>query len=103
MKENKRKGVVNKETLPETESQPRPSFGDKRKNLSKTVDLENLPSRRKDKKAKHRSSKLGAVKLGLVVSFASQHPSIQIHDPNSFVFVVVNLSIAIAPTSSQPP
>jgi len=67
MKENKGKGVVNEETLPEMESQPHLSVGDKRKHLSKTVDLENLPCHRKEKRAKHRLSKPGVVKLGLTI------------------------------------
>ena len=67
MKENKGKGVVNEETLPETESQPRLSVGDKRKHLSKTIDLENLPSHCKEKRAKHRLSKPRVVKLGLTI------------------------------------
>ena len=60
MKENKGKGLVDEETLPETQSQPSPSAGDKRKSLSKTIDLGNLPSRQGNKKAKHRSSKPGS-------------------------------------------
>ena len=67
MKGNKGKGVVNEETLPETETQPRPFVRDKRKKLSKTVDLENLPSHHKEKRAKHRLSKPGVVKLGLTI------------------------------------
>ena len=67
MKENKGKGVVNEETVLETESQPRLSVGDKRKHLSKTIDLENLPSHCKEKRAKHRLSKPRVVKLGLTI------------------------------------
>ena len=44
MKENKRKEVVDEVTRPEAQSQPRPSIGDKRKSLSKMLDLGNLPS-----------------------------------------------------------
>ena len=65
MKENKVKEVVDKATRQEVQSQPRPAVRDKRKNLSKAIDLENLPSRRKEKRAKHRSSKLGVVKASL--------------------------------------
>ena len=60
MKEHKGKGLVDEETLPETQSQPSPSAGDKRKSLSKMIDLGNLPSRQGNKKAKHRSSKPGS-------------------------------------------
>ena len=44
MKENKRKEVVDEGNRPETQSQPHPSSGDKRKALSKNLDLGNLPS-----------------------------------------------------------
>ena len=45
MKENKGKEVVDEGNRPETQSQPNPSSGDKRKALSKNLDLGNLPSR----------------------------------------------------------
>ena len=85
MKENKGKGLVDNVTLPETQSQPCPSVGDKRKSLSKTLDLENLPSRQGNKKAKHGSSKPRVIKSGSVIPPASQQPSIQIHDLDSSV------------------
>ena len=44
MKENKRKEVVDKAVRLEAQSQLRPSIGDKRKTLSKTLDLGNLPN-----------------------------------------------------------
>ena len=52
MKENKGKEVMDEVGRPEAQSQPRPVIGEKRKNFSKAIDLENLPSRRKDKGAK---------------------------------------------------
>ena len=55
MKENKEKEVVGEENRPETQSQVCPSAGDKRKPLSKNLDIGNLPSRR-GKKPKHGSS-----------------------------------------------
>ena len=67
MKENKGKEVVDKATRPEAQSQPRPSIGDERKTLPKTLDMRNLPSRR-EKKAKHRLSRPGVVKLSLPTS-----------------------------------
>ena len=67
---------MNEETLLETEPQPHPFIGDKRKNLSEIVDLENLPSCCKDKRAKHKLSKPGVVKLGLPIPLTSQPPSI---------------------------
>ena len=71
MKENKGKGLADEETMPETQSQPRLIAGDKRKTLSKTIDLENLPSHQGHKKAKHGSSKSEVVKLGSIVPPAS--------------------------------
>ena len=56
MKENKGKEVMDEVVRQGVQSQPRPSIGDKRKNLSKGVYLGNLPSRHKEKRAKHRSS-----------------------------------------------
>ena len=60
MKENKGKEVMDKGSHPETQSQARPSIGDKRKSLSENLDFGNLPSRR-GKRAKHGSSKVGVV------------------------------------------
>ena len=55
MKEKKEKEVVGEESRPETQAQVRPSAGDKRKSLSKNLDIGNLPNRR-GKKAKHAPS-----------------------------------------------
>ena len=44
MKENKEKEVTGEESHPETQSQARPSAGDKRKSLPKNLDLGNLPN-----------------------------------------------------------
>ena len=55
MKENKEKEVVGEENRPKTQAQIRSSAGEKRKPLSKNLDIGNLPSRR-GKKAKHMSS-----------------------------------------------
>ena len=55
MKGNKGKEVIGGGAHHEVESQVRPSTGDKRKTLSKNLDLENLPSRR-SKKTRHGSS-----------------------------------------------
>ena len=78
IKENKGKEVVDEAIRQEVQSQPHLAVGDKRKNLSKTIDLENLPSRCKEKRAKHRSSKLEVIKLGLPTLPTSQQSSIQI-------------------------
>ena len=55
MKENKEKEIAEEGSHPEVQPQARLSTGDKRKSLSKNLDLGNLPSHR-GKKAKHRSS-----------------------------------------------
>ena len=80
MKENKGKEVVDEANKPEAQSQPCLVVGDKRKNLSKAIDLENLPSHCKEKRAEHKPSKLQVVKPGLPVVPPIQQPSIQIHD-----------------------
>ena len=70
MKENKGKGLANEETIQEgkeVHSQPCPSGVEKRKNLSKMIDIESLPSCRGHKKARHGSSKSSVVKVGSFV------------------------------------
>ena len=67
MKENKGKEVVDEVLRQGVQSQPCPSVGDKRKNLSKAIDLGNLPSRCKEKRAKHRSSQPRVVKPSVPV------------------------------------
>ena len=57
MKGNKGKEVTSERARHEVESQVHPLIGDKRKTLSKNLDLENLPSRR-SKKTKHGSSQV---------------------------------------------
>ena len=59
MKENKGKEVVNEAAVDGQDAPPQshPSVGEKRKNLSLGVNLGNLPSRRREKKVKHKSSK----------------------------------------------
>ena len=82
MKENKGNGLIDEETMQEgTHSQPRPVVGDKRKTLSKMIDMGSLPSCQGHKKAKYKSSKFGVVKLGLVIPPApAKLPSVQILD-----------------------
>ena len=63
-------------------SQPRPLAGDKRKNLSFGVDLGNLPSRRREKKPKHRSSKPKDVQSTPLVPM-HEHVDVQILDDPS--------------------
>ena len=68
----------------EIHSLPRPVVGDKRKTLSKMIDMGSLPSCRGHKKAKHRSSKSGVVKPSFVIPpIPTKQPSIQILDLDS--------------------
>ena len=62
MKENKGKEVMDEVVRQGVQSQPRPSVGEKRKILSKGIDLGSLQSWCREKKAKHKSSKSGVVK-----------------------------------------
>ncbi|XP_075657287.1 uncharacterized protein LOC142627331 [Castanea sativa] len=55
MKENKGKGVTDEPTRQDAETRACPAVGDKR-SLSKAINLENLPSRLKERRAKHRKS-----------------------------------------------
>ena len=100
MKENKGKEVVDEANRPEAQSRPRPTIADKRKNLSKAIDLENLPSRHKEKRAKHKPSKPGVVKPGLPVVPPIQQPFVRIHDADTEP--VRDPSSKTIPTSSQP-
>ena len=59
MKENKRKEVVEEAVRPEAQFQFHPSIRDKRKTLSKTLDLGNLPSHQE------RRRNMGRLNLGL--------------------------------------
>ena len=79
---------------------PRPIVGDKRKNLSKAIDSENLPSHRKEKRAKLKSSKLEVVKPGLPILPISKQPSVQIHDVDTEA--TRDPPSKTAPASSQP-
>ena len=88
MKENRGKEVVEGEGYLETQSQARPFARDKRKSLSKNLDLGNLPSRQ-GKKAKHGPSKTGIVQANP----PTPPPSVQIFD--------VDLSTPVDVTSSK--
>ena len=55
MKKNKGKEIINEEDRLESQPQVHPLAGDKKRSLSKSLDLGNLPNRRR-KKAKHGSS-----------------------------------------------
>lgn len=61
--------MANEETMQEEEihSWPRLVVGDKRKTVSKIINIGSIPSRRGHKKANHGLSKLEVVKFGSVV------------------------------------
>ena len=96
MKENNGKEVVDEANRPETQSQLRPSTGDKMKSLSKMLDLGNLLSRR-EKKAKHGSLKPGVIKLSLPMT----QLSVQIFDVDSSAPIEITPSKTTAPALSQ--
>ena len=102
MKENKGKEVVNEAAGQEVPFQPHLVAGDKRKSLSLGVDLGNLPSRRREKKAKNKSSKPKTI---------HSSPSIPIHEPEDVQILddpefkdppMQTPSTIKAPSSSQP-
>ena len=100
MKENKEKEVVGEEGRTETQAQVRPSAGDKRKPLSKNLDIGNLPSRR-GKKAKHVSSQTAKPNL------PPPQPSVKIYDVDSSTPTEITPSKTppsktIVPATSQP-
>ena len=76
MKENKEKEAIGEESCPEAQSQARSLAGDKKRSLSKNLDLGNLPNRR-GKKAKHGSPQ--PVKPNLPMS----QPPVKIYDVDS--------------------
>ena len=100
MKENKGKEVVNEAVGQEAPPQSHLPVGDKRKNLSLGVDLGNLPSRRREKKVKHKSSKPKDI----------QSTPIPVHEPKDVQILdsepkdspMQASSIVMAPSSSQP-
>ena len=85
MKENKGKGLADEEAVhDEVHCQPHLFGVEKRKTLSKTIDMESLPSRQGHKKAKHGSSKPRVIKAGSVVlPTSAKQPSVQILDLDS--------------------
>ena len=90
MKENKEKEVIGEESCPEAQSQARPLARDKKRSLSKNLDLGNLPNRR-GKKAKHGSSQI--VKSNLPMS----QPPFKIYDVDS------STPIETTPSKTPPP
>ena len=101
MKENKEKENAEEGSRLEVQSQARLSTRDKRKSLSKNLDLGNLPSCR-GKKAKHKSSQV------IKPTLPSSQPLVQVFDVDSSVPVKTTPSKAppsrsTAPCSSQLP
>ena len=100
IKGNKGKEVTGEGARLEVESQAHPSAGDKRKTLSKNLDLENLPSRR-GKKTRHGSSQV------VKPNRPSSHQPAQVFDVDSST-LVETISSQTPPskmtvsTSSQP-
>ncbi|XP_075659323.1 uncharacterized protein LOC142629251 [Castanea sativa] len=97
MKGNKGKEVVDEVARPEPQPQPRPASGEKRKSLSKHVDLASLPSRR-GKKAKSGPSRTETVRPEL-----PPQPLVLVVDVDSSTPLSATPSKSPAPDSSQPP
>ena len=101
MKENKGKEPMGEGSRPEIHSRTRPFAGDKRKTVSKTLDLGNLPSRRV-KKSKH-----GLSQTVTKSALPSSHTPVQVLDVDSPTPELTPSktppSKSAATTSSQPP
>ena len=76
MKENKGKEIVNEEDRPKSQPQVRPLAGDKKRSLSKSLDLGNLPNHW-GKKAKHGSSQI------IKPNISSSQQPVRIYDVDS--------------------
>ena len=95
MKENKEKEIVDEGSHPEIQPQARLSTGDKRKSLSKNLDLGNLPSCR-GKKAKRGSSQV------VKPTLPSSQPLVQGFDVDLSVPVETTPSKALPSKSTAP-
>ena len=87
-RKNKEKEVIGEESCPEAQSQARPLAGDKKRSLSKSLDLGNLPNCR-GKKAKHGLSQI------IKPNIPSSQQLVKIYD--------VDLSTPIETTPSKTP
>ena len=94
IKENKGKEIVDEESRPETQPQVRPLAGDKKRFVSKNLDLGNLPNRR-GKKAKHGSSQI--VKPNIP---SSQQP-VKIYEMDSSTPIKTNMSKSPPPKTTM--
>ena len=101
MKGNKGKEIIGEEDRPEAQSQARLLARDKRKSLSKNIDLGSLPSRR-DKRVKRGSSHVVKPKLP-----QSQLPvcivDVDLSTPVETTLSKTSPPKTTAPVSSQPP
>ena len=95
MKENKGKEIVNEEDRPESQSQIRPLAGDKKRSLSKSLDLGNLPNHR-GKKAKHGSSQI------IKPNISSSQQPVRIYDVDSSTPIETTSSKMTVLATSQP-
>ena len=101
MKENKGKEVVNEAAVTGQDAlQSHRSVGEKRKNLSLGVDLGNLPSRRREKKVKHKSSKPKDVQPAPIPVHEPEDVQILDSEPKDSPMQVP--STVKAPSTSQP-
>ena len=97
MKENKGKDIMGKEGHLEAQPWTRPSAGEKRKSLSKNIDLGSLPSRRdscREKRVKRGSSQVVKPKL------PQSQPPIHIVDVDSSTPVETTPSKASLPRTT---
>ena len=94
MKKNKGKEIINEEDRLESQPQVRPLAGDKKRSLSKSLDLGNLPNRR-GKKAKHGSSQV------VKPNIPSSQP-VKIYDVDSSIPIETTPSKTTVPATSQP-
>ena len=90
MKEKKGKEIIGEEGRPKAQPQTRPSAGEKRKSLSKNIDLGSLPNRR-DKRVKHGSSQVVKPQL------PQSQPPVQIVDVDS------STTVKTTPSKTSPP
>ena len=94
MKKNKGKEIINEEDRLESQPQVRPLAGDKKRSLSKSLDLGNLPNRRR-KKAKHGSSQV------IKPNIPSSQP-VKIYNVDSSTPIETTPSKATMPATPQP-
>ena len=95
IKENKGKEIVDEEDRLETQPQVRPLAGDKKRFVSKNLDLGNLPKRR-GKKAKHGSSQI------IKPNISSSQQLVKIYDVDSSTPIETTPSKTSLPKTTVP-